>query len=299
MVVRPADMRLVILGAGSFIGRALSRRAASLGLSALSLTSRDLDLTEADAGDRLASLLEPTDVLLFLAALTPDRGRGLEAFDKNMQMGSAVTDALSRRPVEHVVYVSSDAVYPFDRGLVDEETPTRADTLYAAAHLARETMIRTAAEDRVTVLRSTLVFGPGDTHRSYGPTTFCRNAVLNGDIPLFGFGEEFRDHVFIDDVVAAIVAAAQTRQPGLFNVASGRSIRYADLAKLVADMVGGSIAISHKERRQPITHRHFCIDRLRVGLTGRSSTRLTAGIARTLAEDPELTRSGALHQRRK
>lgn len=278
-------MRLVILGPGSFLGRALSRKASQLGLEVLPLGRSVLDLTATGAGNNLAALLRPSDVLVFLSAITPDKGNGLDAFNQNFFMGQAVADAIARQSVNQVVYISSDAVYPFDRGLVSESSPTRADSLYAAAHLAREALMQASAPDRTSILRCTQVYGPGDSHHSYGISSFCRSAQKSGEIHLFGRGEEFRDHVFIEDVVEAILTAAMEKITGLFNVVSGRSIRHIDAADLIGKTLDQAVETVFKERKQPITHRHYCADHLRSSLLRRPATPLVGGIRAMLEQD--------------
>src|SRR3546814_4448578 len=67
-----------------------------------------------------------------LAALTPDKGRGIGPLDSNMRMMAALCAACEAVPPAHLVYISSDAVYPMKDGLVSEATPAEPTDLYAA-----------------------------------------------------------------------------------------------------------------------------------------------------------------------
>ena len=79
------------------------------------------------------------------------------------------------------------------------------------------------------------IYGFGDTHNSYGPNRFARQALDSGEITVFGAGEATRDHVAIADVADVIIRAVASRQAGIVNVASGQSISFSDLAGLVRD----------------------------------------------------------------
>src|SRR5262252_6575632 len=101
--------RVVILGAGGFIAGAILARVAAEGIQTLALGRPKLDLLASDAATRLADTLRPEDVLVFASAMAPCRN--LQMLRENVVMAEAVCAALMERPVAHVVYLSSDAVY--------------------------------------------------------------------------------------------------------------------------------------------------------------------------------------------
>lgn len=227
------------------------------------MSSADLDLTAEDAGDRLTAILKPDDAVVLLSALTPDKGRGLHPFLANIRMAGSLCHALAKVTPSHVVYFSSDSVYPMRIGLISEQTCAEPEDLYGMMHLAREMMIKSATKTPVAVLRTTLVYGAADTHNSYGPNRLRRMARKDGKIALFGQGEETRDHILVDDVAGLTVLALRHRSAGTLNVATGRSISYAELAKKVAALFDKPVEITGAARQTPITHRHFDITNLR------------------------------------
>src|ERR1700730_2234431 len=99
--------RVVVLGASGFIGRQLLARLTSAGVSAVGLSSRDIDLAQSDAATRLVEHLRPKVVLVFLAALTPDKGRDSGTLVRNLAMGRAVCEAANRVELAQLVYGSS------------------------------------------------------------------------------------------------------------------------------------------------------------------------------------------------
>jgi len=276
----PGDpARVVVLGARGFIGGALLAALARHGIPTLSPSRAELDLAADGGGDRLAAVLRATDSLLFLAAITPDKGRGVEPFLRNVRMGASVAAALEKVPPAHVVYFSSDGVYPLNGGPVTEGSCAQPPDLYGMMHLARETMIKMSTKAPVAVLRPTLVYGAEDTHNSYGPNRLRRMAHAEGRIVLFGEGEEMRDHIAVDDVAALALLVLRHRSAGTLNLATGRSITYADLARKVAALFDRPIAIVTAPRQNPITHRHFDISALRGAFPAFAFTRLEDGLA--------------------
>lgn len=104
--------RVVILGASGVIGQALTSYLAHRDVSIAAVGSSELDLLDSDAPARLAKLLHYDDALVVLACIPPRRGRDLATMLQNVRMGINICAALSRQPVAHAIYVSSDAVYP-------------------------------------------------------------------------------------------------------------------------------------------------------------------------------------------
>lgn len=249
--------RVVVLGSRGFIGAALVHDLAAAAIPTLALSSADLDLAAPDAAAKLTALLKPEDALVFLSALTPDKGRDVATSMRNLRMGEAVTAALQARPVAHLVYLSSDAVYPFDSGLVSETSPAAPVDLYGVMHRARELMLQQTFRGPLAILRSTLVYGAADTHNSYGANRFRRLAGKDRKITLGGQGEETRDHVLIDDVVALIREVLRHRSHGTLNLATGQSVTFDELARLVAALFSPAAEVVHTPRQSPITHRHF------------------------------------------
>ena len=249
--------RVVLLGANGFVARAVIKYLVEKRTEVRAIGRNEINLVDDDAGKRLADELLPDDAIVFLSALTPDKGRGVGPFLDNVHMGAAVCAAIGAKTPAHIVYVSSDAVYPFGSVETNETSCTAPSDLYGAAHLAREIMLKTAAKCPFAILRPTLIYGPGDTHNSYGANRFRRMAHKEGRITLFGAGEEMRDHIFIDDIVSLIDLTLQHRSAGVLNLVSGRSVSFADLARLVARQFPSPIEIVSTPRQTPVIHRKF------------------------------------------
>lgn len=280
--INPA--RVVILGARGFIGRALAEALQRARITSLPVGSVDLDLAAENAGDRLAAMLQPSDAIVLLSALTPDKGRGLQPFLANIRMAASLCHALEQVTPAHVVYFSSDSVYPMRGSVISEQSCAEPEDLYGMMHLAREMMVRSATKAPVAILRTTLVYGAADTHNSYGPNRLRRMARKDGKVMLFGQGEEPRDHILVDDVAALTVLSLRHRSAGTLNLATGQSISYAELAKKVAALFDKPIEIVGTARQTPISHRHFDITDLRKAFPAFVFTPLEEGLAKAHRE---------------
>jgi UDP-glucose 4-epimerase len=253
--------RVVVLGSGGFVGTAVSRDLVRAGINHVGIGSKDIDLTEASAVGKLSEILKPDDSVVMLSALTPDRGRDAAALMSNLAMMGHLCRALATTRGAHLVYFSSDAVYSFDTALISEQTVPSPRDLYGAMHLTREIMAR-VPQMPVLVLRPTGIYGPGDTHNSYGPNRFRRTAQKEGKIQLFGAGEETRDHIHVDDVASITVRCLMRRSTGTLNLATGRSLPFHRVAEIVAAELPNRIEIVATPRANPITHRHFDVTSL-------------------------------------
>ena len=105
--LRPA--RVVVLGAGGFVGDAIAARLEKDGTPVLRLARRDIDLLSPDASSRLGALLRADDVLVAVSAMAPVRNA--EMLRDNMILAANIVKAAAAAPLAHVVNISSDAVY--------------------------------------------------------------------------------------------------------------------------------------------------------------------------------------------
>lgn len=270
-----------MLGGSGFIGRAILERLHAMGVAIWAPSSSALNLANPQAVEMLASLLQPTDTLIFTAALTPDRGRDIGNFMTNLQMGACVCKALSRVKPNHVIYFSSDAVYPFSLGKTDEQSPAAPTDLYGVMHRSRELMLEHVLRGDLCILRPTMVYGSRDTHNAYGPNRFRRQAQAEQRIAIAGNGEETRDHVFIDDVVELTVRVMFQRSHGVLNLATGMSCDFGTVARQVAEQFDHPIEIVTAPRTRPITHRVFDSTAVTSAFPGFVFTSLSQGLALT------------------
>jgi len=283
-----APARTVVVGCRGFVGSAVLAHLGALGWPVEGVSSADVDLTAEGAGAALASRLREHDAVVFVSALTPDKGKDAATLERNVRMARHVAEALVQRPVAQLVYIGSDAVYDAAANPVRESSCASPSSLHGAMHLAREVMIAgacRAAGVPLVLLRPSLLFGPGDTHNGYGPNRYVRTALAGGTITLFGEGEEQRDHVFIEDIARAVAEVLGRGSAGVLNVATGTSSSFRAAAEIAVELAGGGAAVAGSPRQNPITHRHFDTAAAQAAFPGFAWTSLREGLERMVAHE--------------
>jgi UDP-glucose 4-epimerase len=284
--------RVVLLGHTGFIGRALAARLADAGIEVVGHSSASLDMRRREAFAVLDPVADHEATLVVASALTPDRGRSIDTLTDNVAMMANLARYLGDRPVRKCVYLSSDAVYPMTDQPVDEGSAVEPADFYALAKYAGERILRHAADAAGTpllVIRPTAVFGPGDTHNSYGPNRFVRSAVEEGVVRLFGEGEETRDHILVDDMVNATLGLAASDATGVYNVATGTSRSFESIVEELQRLSDKPFEVVRQPRSGPVTHRTFDVARLRRAVPELRFTPFEEGLRATL----EAARRGA------
>ena len=251
-----APSRVVVLGAGGFVGGQAAARLEADGTPVLRLTRGDVDLLADGAAEKLAGLLKPEDCLIVVSAIAPCKNAAM--LTDNIAMMNAVCKALEKVPVAHVIYISSDAVYSDSDGPLSEDSVTAPDNLHGIMHVARELMLKSVVgETPLAILRPSLLYGLDDPHNGYGPNSFRRLAAKGEDITLFGEGEERRDHVLIGDVAEIIALVVKHRGKGILTVATGEVVSFKDMAEMVVAQFDIPVAIKGSPRKGPIPHKGY------------------------------------------
>lgn len=149
------------------------------------------------------------------------------------------------------IYASSGSVYGRGRNfseIPDHEAPVN---VYGYSKYLFDMYVRSImkdAESQVAGLRYFNVYGPGEQHKKSMASVvyhFNEQVLSSGCIKLFsgsnGFmdGEQRRDFIHVDDVVAVNLWFLGNRdRSGIFNVGTGKSRSFNDVARLVIQWHG-------------------------------------------------------------
>jgi UDP-glucose 4-epimerase len=250
-----APIRVVVMGAGGFVGHAIASRLERDRVPVLRLTRREVDLLGPDGADRLAAQLRPEDVLVAVSALAPCRNAMM--LRDNIIMAAAMLRATAAEPLALVVNISSDAVYADSTTPLTEASVKAPDSLHGVMHLAREIMFVSEVKVPLVILRPSLIYGAADPHNGYGPNRFWRLASAGEPIKLFGRGEERRDHVAIDDVAELAARVIYRRSVGVLNIATGVITSFREIAEMVVRLTGRSVPIEELSRTGPMPHNGY------------------------------------------
>jgi len=247
--------RVVVLGSGGFIGGAIHRKLNAVGLRTLPLSRDQVDLEQADAAVKLADQLVEGDTLVFVSAKAPCKD--LRMLIENTHMAQAVCNALKTKSVDHVIYISSDAVYKDSPKALTEDSCAEPGGIHGVMHLTREVALSQEYAGPLAFVRPTLVYGLDDPHNGYGPNRFRRLAAAGEDIVLVGEGEEQRDHVDVNDIAELVYLMVMHRSSGVANAVSGEVVSFKELADQASVAFAAHVKVTGSIRNGPMPHNGY------------------------------------------
>jgi UDP-glucose 4-epimerase len=284
--------RIVLLGHTGYIGSRLASafRAAAPDVPLVGRSAPSLDLTSPNASAALEDLLDPDGALVVCAAIKKQLGDSPEIFGQNLKIVLNVCGALAARPVRRLVFFSSAAVYGEDvqHGVIDESTVVQPTSFYGIGKFTAERLLlRMAGQrpgDSLLILRPALVYGPHEPAYYYGPSGFLRMAISESPITVWGDGEELREFLFIDDVVALTTTLTFGDATGVLNIASGTSYTYAQALCAVSRVTGRQPVVTSRPRTKDKVDHRFDAAKLLQACPGFRFTSMDEGLQRVAAE---------------
>ncbi|MDA7734170.1 SDR family oxidoreductase [Candidatus Pelagibacter sp.] len=245
--------RVVILGANSFIGKAIVKKFKNRNIKSVLLTRKEVDLEKKQSTKKLKQILKKGDTVIFIAAVAPVKN--IEMLNQNLIICKNIVETLKIKKPNHLVYISSDAVYSDSRKKINEKSETTPGSFHGFMHLIRENMLN-ELDCLKCFIRPTLVFGSSDPHNGYGPNKFIRCAQKNEQIILFGKGEEQRDHIHVDNVAEIVFGSVIKKISGIINAVSGNVISFNEISKNLKKIYPNLIVKTSK-RNGPMPHNGY------------------------------------------
>lgn len=258
--------RILVTGAGGFIGRHLVQRLKRDGHFVRAVGGGRLALP-VDADERRAADLRELacaeyyargiDEVYHLAANMGGigylSGADSQMMRDNLLLDTSVLEGARMAGVKHFLYASSACVYPSSlcdgRALREEDAiPASPATAYGWGKLVGERLALKYASDyaiAVRVARLHTIYGPGEDFGDRGKVigSLCRKvaeAQDGGTIEVWGNGTQRRTFCFVSDAVDALVLlmASDAEAARVVNVGGERLFSVQDVAKLVALAAG-------------------------------------------------------------
>ena len=245
--------RVVILGANSFIGKAITKKFISQNIKPVLVTRKNADLEKKQSFNKLKKILKKDDTIIFIAAVAPVKN--IEMLNQNLLICKNIIESLKIKKPNHVIYLSSDAVYSNSKNKINEKSETTPESFHGFMHLIRENMLK-ELNCKKTFVRPTLVYGSDDPHNGYGPNKFIRCAQNNEEIFLFGKGEERRDHIHVENVADIVSTVAIKKIDGIINAVSGNVISFNEIAKNLKKIYP-NLVIKNLKRNGPMPHNGY------------------------------------------
>jgi Nucleoside-diphosphate-sugar epimerases len=195
--------RIVIIGSSGIISSNLQKKFIKSNYKFITLGRNKINLKKKNSYKLLNKKVKNEDIIIFISAEAP--AKNIQMFLNNIMICNNICRALKNKSFSKLIYISSDAVYSDIKGKINEKTKTFPGSIHGMMHLTREIQLKINFDNKICILRPTLIYGPGDTHSGYGPNKFLKLAKKNQDIILFGKGEEKRDHIYIDDLIERLI----------------------------------------------------------------------------------------------
>jgi UDP-glucuronate 4-epimerase len=242
------------------------------------------DLAEADA----ARLLDGCDTVFHLAAEPGVRSSWGARFDVYLRNNVAATQRLLEAALRvgglRFVYASSSSVYgEAERLPTPEDAAPQPLSPYGVTKLGAEQLclLYHANHGLETVaLRYFSVYGPRQ-RPDMAFNRFCRAALADDPITIYGDGRQTRDFTYVDDVVAATRAAASVDAApgGVYNVGGGSRVSLRHALEVLGTISGTSLDIRCEPREHgDVADTGADIARARRDLGFRPRTSLAAGL---------------------
>ncbi len=209
----------------------------------------ELDICEAAA--LTEQLAETRPEVVFHLAAQIDVRKSLEdpAFDASINVGGTANllEAMRAAGSPRIVFISTGgAIYGEGEGQqlpLDESTAIAPLSAYGQSKFAAEGYL--ALYERLyglsgVSLRLGNVYGPRqDPLGEAGVIAIFCGRLRSGERPtVFGDGRQTRDYIYVGDVVAAALAAAESRFCGPVNIGSGIETDVLELARLLGEIGG-------------------------------------------------------------
>ncbi len=256
----PLDARVYVAGHGGMVGSAIWRQLEGLGHTGLiGRRSAELDLRDRPAVDSFFDAERPDCVILAAArvgGIMANSTFPADFLSDNLRIQLNVLDAAARLRVPRLLFLGSSCIYPKhapqpiseDSLLTGPLEPT--NDAYAIAKIAGVLHVQALRRQYGLAYISAMptnLYGPGDNFDRQGShllpaliRRFHEAASTGRDAdPLWGTGTPRRELLHVDDLArACLVLLERYDDPAPINVGTGQDLTIAELAKLVAGVVG-------------------------------------------------------------
>lgn len=241
-------MRIVVYGAGGFIGKWLLKIAREEGHDVLAVDIKKLgnhiefmgekyDYARADGDlDKLAEIFEGYDAVVNLAAIRATDDFTMTDYIKNIQIFDEVIQACKKNSIRNIIYISSRAVYSDINIPWKEKESNVPVSLYGASKTAVDMLIEyynSTTDFSIKSLRLAQVLGIGE-RSGYMLNTFIDKAYGKETLKLHGEGVGARQYIYIKDVAYSILNAIEHKETkGIFNIGNEGTISNKELAVII------------------------------------------------------------------
>ncbi len=299
-----ANKRVYVAGHRGTVGSALVRRLAGTGCELVTATHSALDLERQEETERFIAEATPHVVIIAagkVGGIYANSTFPVDFISNNLAIARNVIHASYKAGVQKLLFLGSSCIYPrlAQQPIREEELLTGSleptNEWYAVAKIAGiklcQAYRRQYGTDFISVMPTNL-YGPDD---NYHPDNSHVIAALirrfhqakteaAPETTIWGTGSPLREFLFVDDLADACVFVLEhySDEPHL-NVGSGEEVSIAELAQLVAKVIGYEGRLTFDTSRPDGTPRKLLdVSRL-TALGWRARTSLCDGLGQAYA----------------
>ena len=236
-----------------------------------------VDLTQRDAA---LSVCRNQDVIFHLAGIkgSPKKAKERPAafMIPMLQFDNAIITAAATMEPEWFLYTSSIGVYPqSERPLIEDDSigtwPSPNDTYAGWAKRTAEMQLYAYRAENDwkdwTIVRPANIYGPYDNYTGQDmmviPSLIRRALDQENPFKVWGNGTPVRDFVYAEDVARAMLALAQRKAQGIYNIGTEKGTTIADLVETILEVANADVTISY-ETGKPAgdPHRVLNVDKI-------------------------------------
>jgi dTDP-glucose 4,6-dehydratase len=268
------NKKVLVTGAGGFIGSHLSERLVELGASVRALVHynalgtwgwldhseyrNDIEVVAGDIRDRdsASQAVDGVEYIFHLAALIAipySYHAPLSYVRTNIEGTLNILQAARQFKVKRIIHTSTSEVYGTAQYVpIDENHPLQGQSPYAASKIGADKLAEAfhlSFELPVVTVRPFNTFGPRQSARAVIPTIITQ--CLNGKSVNLGNLHPTRDLSYVSDTVEGFLLAASANGAVGQTVilGSGRETTIKELAEIIAELIGRSVDIQSEPGR--------------------------------------------------
>jgi NAD dependent epimerase/dehydratase len=268
------NKKVLVTGAGGFIGSHLTERLVELGASTRALVHynsagawgwldaspvRDEveviqgDICDRDSMTRATAGVEIVFHLAALIAIPYSYHAPLSYIRTNVEGTLNVMQAAKSAGAELVVQTSTSEVYGTARSVpISEEHPLQGQSPYSASKIGADKIAEAVHRSfglPVTIVRPFNTYGPRQSARAVIPTIITQ--ALKRDAIRLGNLEPTRDLNFVTDTAEGFIRAAESPAAvgQVINIGTGLEISIGELAARILKMIGRELPIICEDQR--------------------------------------------------
>jgi NAD dependent epimerase/dehydratase len=268
--------RVLVTGAGGFIGSHLAERLAKAGAEVRAFVrytsrgdhgwledvapdaARSIEVFRGDLAnpEAVQGAMNGCEAVFHLGALIPipySYRHPREFVTANVEGTLNVLEAARREEPARIVHTSTSEVYgTAQRVPIDEEHPLRPQSPYAASKVAADQLALSYQRSfgtPVVVARPFNTYGPRQSARAVIPTIATQ--ALARDVVELGATSPTRDFLYVEDTAAGIVACSEADgvDGEVVNLGTGSEISIDELAERILRLAGRDVPVSLDEQR--------------------------------------------------